>query len=290
MADIKVPGDAVGHGGAGTGRLGGVLRQQWLSLGTDGRGLAYLDSGGDGPVMLALHGTFGRGAIFRRLAADLRGLVRVVAPDQRAHGYSGHGGSVGREEFVGDAAAFVRALGVGPVVVLGHSLGGITGYQLAARHPGLVTALIIEDVGPVMRRPEIAQPVLDVRGWPRSAATRDELERRILAQGVPDAGYFMQSAVPDGGRWRLLFDWDQMMEVQEGGVGDWWDDWLASRCPALVLRGGHSTLLPAELARQMVARRPHTQLAEFPDAGHWIHDDDPAGYAQAVAAFLIAGR
>jgi esterase len=48
--------------------------------------------------------------------------------------------------------------------------------------------------------------------------------------------------------------------------------------------------LPAGLARQMVARRPGTQLAEFPHAGHWIHDDDPAGFARAVAAFLGADR
>ena len=44
------------------------------------------------------------------------------------------------------------------MVVLGHSLGGVTAYQLAAQHPELVRALIIEDVGAVMRRPEV--PIL----------------------------------------------------------------------------------------------------------------------------------
>lgn len=267
-------------------RLGVVVKQRWLTVGADQRVVSFLDLGGDGPVMLALHGTFGRGAIFRRLAVALRGRARVVAPDQRGHGYSDHRGRFGRDEFVGDAAAFVRELAVGPVVVLGHSLGGITAYQLAARHPDLVSALIIEDVGPVMCRPQIARPVLDVRGWPRDAGTRHELERLISDQGVPDVGYFMRSAVVDGDRWRLLFDWNQMMEIQEGGLGDWWADWLGSSCPALVLRGGHSTLLPADLARQMVMRRPHARLVEFPDAGHWIHDDDPDGFANAIATFL----
>jgi esterase len=278
-----------GGGRASAGKLGDVVTQEWISLGSDGRGLSYLDFGGDGPLLLALHGTFGRGAVFAQLAADLRGLVRVVAPDQRAHGYSDHRGGVSREDFVSDAAAFVRGLGVRPVAVLGHSLGGITAYQLAADHPELMETLIIEDVGPVMRQPEIAHPVLDVRGWPRSAVTKQELEGLILDRGMPDAGYFMQSAVLDNGRWRLLFDWDQMMEVQAGGVGDWWADWLGSSCPALVLHGGHSTLLPVDLARQMVARRSGAHLVEFPGAGHWIHDDDPTGFADAIAAFLSSG-
>lgn len=261
------------------------MRDQ-LFIRTGGHTLSYVDHGGGGTPLLALHGTFGRGTVFNRLARDLAGHARVIAPDQRGHGLSDHTAGYTRDEFVTDAARLLRALDLGPAVVLGHSLGGITAYQLAARHPDLVSALVIEDVGPVMRRPEIAHPVLDVRGWPRTGRTRDELARGIEEAGVPDSGYFMHSAIRDGDHWRLLFDWDDMMEVQEGGVGDWWPDWLASTCPALVLRGGNSTLLPAGLARAMTERRPGTRLTTFPSAGHWIHDDDPDGVARAVTAFL----
>ncbi|MFF2373186.1 alpha/beta fold hydrolase [Streptomyces xiamenensis] len=252
-----------------------------------------LDSGGDGIPLLALHGSFGRGAIFARLAADLGPAFRVLAPDQRGHGHCPpRPGGFGVERFTDDAERLLTDLvqerGGRPVAVLGHSLGGIIAYHLAARRPDLVSALVIEDVGPVMRRPEIERPVLDVRGWPATAPTREALAAAIEAAGVPDATYFMASAVPDEerGGWRLLFDWDTMTEVQAGGVGDWWPRWLGSRCPALVLRGGHSTLLPAPLARGMTARRPGAHLLEFPAAGHWIHDDDPVGVAEAVRAFL----
>ena len=44
-------------------------------------------------------------------------------------------------------------------------------------------------------------------------------------------------------------------------------------------------LLPGRLAREMLTRRPGTQLVEFADAGHWIHDD-PDGSARVIAAFL----
>jgi hypothetical protein len=100
----------------------------------------------------------------------------------------------------------------------------------------------------------------------------------------------MQSAVSDGGRWRLLFDWGQMMEVQEGAVGDWWADWLGSSCPALVLRAGHSTLLDADLARQMVTRRPNTRLAEFPSAGSPAWSWCSLTHASAQVHTAKAGR
>lgn len=236
--------------------------------------------------MLALHGSFGRGIVFASLAERLTTRVRLIALDQRGHGMADHGGPFTREEFVADAAAFITALGIGPVLVLGHSLGGITAYQLAARHPELVRALIIEDVGAVMRKPQIEHPMLDVRGWPTRAPSLAALAEAIRTQGVPDASYFLHSAVPDGDSWRLLFDPDEMMDVQRHGLGDWWSDWLDSSCPALLLRGGRSMLLPSRLAADMAHRRPHTTLVELPAAGHWIHDDDPDGCAEAILHFL----
>jgi esterase len=251
-----------------------------------GRRLFWVDFGGSGLTMLALHGSFGRGLIFAPLAERLTTQVRLIALDQRGHGLSDHGGPFTREEFIADAAAVIDALGIGPVAVLGHSLGGITAYQLAVRFPTLVRALVIEDVGAVMREPEIEHPVLDVRGWPTRAPSRAALAQAIQARGVPDAGYFLQSAVPNGDGWRLLFDPEEMMDVQQHGLGNWWPDWLGSSCPALLLRGGRSTLLPSELAADMAHRRPNTTLVELPAAGHWIHDDDPDGCADAILDFL----
>jgi esterase len=251
-----------------------------------GVALSWVDFGGIGPMVLALHGSFGRGTVFATLAKRLWGAARVVALDQRGHGLADHGGPFTRGEFVADAAAVIDQLGSGPVVVLGHSLGGITAYQLAAQHPKLVRALIIEDVGAVMRQPEVSHPVLDVRDWPRCAPTRQELAEAIRARGVLEADYFLRSAVVDEQGWRLLFDYDEMMAVQHHGLGDWWPDWLASSCPALLLHGQRGTLLSTDMAHQMVRRRPDTQLVKFPHAGHWIHDDDPDGCAVAILDFL----
>ncbi|MEV4399855.1 alpha/beta hydrolase [Nonomuraea sp. NPDC049607] len=253
--------------------------------------LAWLDAGegrpsGDG-VVLALHGHFGRARMFASLAGALAPRYRVIALEQRGHGHSARGdGDFEPDAYVADAAAFLRGLGLGPVVVLGHSMGGVVAFRLAARHPELVRALVVEEGGADNRPPEVPHPVLDVSGWPRRAATLDELRRAIEARGIPDAGYFLDSAVERGDGWELLFDHDDMMASQRALVGDWWADWLGSDCPALLVHGLDSFVLPTALARRMAARRPGTVLREFAGCGHWVHDDDPVGFTEVVREFL----
>lgn len=193
---------------------------------------------GTGQPLLALHGHFGHGGVWAPLAEALPGW-RVVAPDQRGHGRAAPADDYSREAYVADAAQLIEALDLAPAVVLGHSLGGVNAYQLAARRPELVRAVIVEDI-------PAAIPVRpDIEGAPPHINT----SRRVLA-------------------------------------GDHWADWLAGDHPVLLLRGGESDRLSAEMAREMAARRPNTRLVEFPGAGHAIHDDDPEGFALAVASFL----
>ncbi|ANZ21132.1 alpha/beta hydrolase [Streptomyces noursei ATCC 11455] len=250
--------------------------------------LAYADPGGPGTPVLALHGHFGRARAFADLTAALAPEFRVIALEQRGHGHSERADDVSPDAYVADAAAFVRALGLGPLPVLGHSMGGVVAFRLAARHPELVRALVVEEGGALNRRPAVAHPVLDVRDWPRRAPTLGALRRQVEARGIPDASYFLESAVerPDG--WGFLFDHADMVRSQEALVGDWWPDWLATTCPALLLHGLDSSVLPTAMAREMAERRPATTLREFPGCGHWLHDDDPAGFAAAVREFLTA--
>jgi pimeloyl-ACP methyl ester carboxylesterase len=247
-------------------------------LDLDGRRLSYLDFGGRGRPLLALHGHLDEGTMWSALAAELGQGWRVIAPDQRGHGESDRAADYSREGYVADLAALLAHLDVGPVVALGHSLGGLNAYQLAARHPNLVRALIIEEIGAVVSGPSHLDFLL---ASPYATATRDE-----LVAGLGPAGPMFADRVremPDG-TWRLPFHPQDMVESERANWGDHWADWLATDVPALLLAGENSPITKGQ-AREMAERRPHTRLVTL-KGDHFVHVQDPEGFTGAVRDFL----
>jgi pimeloyl-ACP methyl ester carboxylesterase len=152
----------------------------------------------------------------------------------------------------------------------------VNAYQLAARRPDLVRALIIEDIGA-----EVDDDLSFSLSWPRRAPTRASLLKGLGASAPYLKGVIREYA--DG--WGLAFRPQDMHLSQQQLNGTYWNDWLASSCPALLVRGERSSVLSIDLAKDMAARRPHTQLIELP-TGHTVHETDPDGFADVVREFL----
>ncbi|WP_328926421.1 alpha/beta fold hydrolase [Streptomyces sp. NBC_00190] len=252
------------------GPLPGVMRT------ADGRRLVYTDFGGPGAPLLALHGHFQDGRSFEELAREVGPAWRVIGLDQRGHGASDRAAEYTREGYVADAAAVLEHLGLGPAVVVGHSLGGVNAYQLAARRPDLVRAVVVEDIGAV-----VEGDLSYARDWPRRAATRAGFLAGLGSAAPHLAGVLRE--YPDG--WGTASDVEDVVESQRALNGDHWEDWLAVRKPTLLVRGDRSGVLSAEHAREMTLRRAGVRLAELP-AGHGVRAGDPEGFYAAVRGFL----
>ncbi|MFD3807367.1 alpha/beta fold hydrolase [Streptomyces sp. NPDC058611] len=242
----------------------------------DGRRLAYTDFGGGGAPLLALHGHFQDRRTFGRLAREVGPAWRVIALDQRGHGDSDRAGDYTGEGYVADAAAVLEHLGLGPAVVLGHALGGVTAYRLAARRPELVRAVVVEDIGAV-----VDDDVSFARDWPRRTRTRAGFLAAVGSAAPHLEGYLREYA--DG--WGTGVEVEDVVASQRGLNGDHWGDWLAVRRPTLLVRGDRSGVLSAEHAREMTVRRAGVRLVELP-AGHAVHAGDPEGFVAAVRGFL----
>ena len=246
----------------------------------DGIRLAYLDLGGTGRPVLALHGAYGRGRSMLGLADHLGPEYRLIALDQRGHGLSDHPDDYGREGYIADAAALVEHLGLGPVAIVGHSLGGITAYQLAARRQELVSAVVVVDF-PAEYRAPIGDDQLCAlpTHFPSMRAMLDALAF------MDEPRHFTESAVEEPEGWRFLWRPEEIHAAKVAVRGDWWDDFTAAKQPLMVVRGGRSTVVPHQHAEEMIRLRPGTEVVTI-DGHHDFYITHQAELGATVREFL----
>jgi esterase len=246
----------------------------------DGLRFSYLDSGGAGRLLVLLHAHWMGASDFDDVAPALADGWRVVALDQRGHGETAHGGRHAIPAYIGDVDALLETIGaVGPVVLLGHSFGGMVANHYAAARPARVGALILEDS-------DVARDDHDdfILPWAGVHDTRDGLEQAIGARLAP---YLRKSMRQVPGGWTLTFEPREVLESERALNGDYWREWLSHDCPALIVRGAKSRVVPGTVLEEMARRRPNTQLVTI-DAGHSVHIDAPEAFVAAVRAFLAA--
>ena len=185
----------------------------------------------------------------------------------------------------------VQRLGLGRVVVVGQSLGGLTALLLAAAHPDLVRGLVLVEATPGGQEEEnphaahVEELGASLRRWPVPFASHEaaveffggpSLRAEAWAEGLERR--------EDG--WWPRFDVEVMMRtLAEADRRDYWQAWERIACPTLVVRGGDGSLSRAD-AEPMVARGRRARLVEVADAGHDVHLDQPDGWRAALSEFL----
>jgi pimeloyl-ACP methyl ester carboxylesterase len=269
----------------------------WHELTRDGVRLCVRDFGGAGPPVLLLHGLAGHAEEWAQTASWLTRGHRVVAPDARGHGRSERvPADVSRGAVVDDAAFVVEELRLGPVVVVGQSLGGLTAMSLAARRAELARGLVVVDASPPDGGddPQDAARAIGaaLRTWPVPFASREDaiafFGRRFGGGLVADAWTRSLERRRDG--WWPRFDVDVVARMlAEAGAEPGWREWERIACPTLVVRAGNG-LVDAEVAARMVQRLPGALLAEITDAAHDVHLDRPDEWRMALTGFLRSLR
>ncbi|MBB5119509.1 hydrolase [Streptomyces eurocidicus] len=265
-------------------------------------GAAGADSGagpggaeGQGSVLL-LHGLLGRAAHWADTARWLSTRHRAIALDQRGHGRSERPaeGPYTREAYVADALAAVELLGLAPVTLIGHAMGALTAWQLAARRPDLVRALVVCEMRASALGAASQREWSDwFKSWPVPFATLADVRRWFgeddpaLERPRPARGDFYAEVMAErADGWRPVFSRRQMLHARGTYAHDaHWEDLALVECPTLVVRGLDGELGRAE-AQEMVRVLPRGAYAEVPDAGHLVHYDEPTGWRRVVEPFL----
>ena len=271
----------------------------------DDRGLHVL-RWGSGRCVVLLHGLGHNGSVWRDLATHLSSRGRVLAPDTRGHGLSDWDprGRYDVGELLEDLDLVLESCAAPPVALVGHSMGGELALRFADSRPDRVARLVLVDFGPRLREAGTS----GVRSGERELATRiyagpkDYCEklaaRYLLAQErlLPDlAHHGLHETAP--GVWKPRRD-PRFRLTHPGGAhwGSRGGETLSTeleraletlRCPTLVIRGRHSSVLSQGALAEVGARNPEwISTAEIPAAGHAVMLDNPGALRAATSGFL----
>ncbi|MFI2839882.1 Pimeloyl-ACP methyl ester carboxylesterase [Mycolicibacterium neoaurum] len=242
--------------------------------------------GGAGTPLVLVHGLMGRGSTWSRQLPWLTELGAVYTYDAPWH----RGRDVddpypiSTERFVQDLADEVAALGT-PVTLVGHSMGGLHSWCLAAERPDLVAAVVVEDMAPDFR----GRTTGPWEPWVQALPVEFETSEQVYREFGPVAGrYFLEAFDRTATGWRLHGHVENWIEIAgQWGMRDYWQQWEAVRAPVLLLEAGGTVAPPGQM-RRMHETGYRTTYLQVPGAGHLIHDDAPEIYREAVAGFLTA--
>jgi len=242
--------------------------------------------GGDGVPVVLVHGLMGRGTTWSRQIPWLtrRGAVHTYdAPWHRGRDLPDPL-PISTERFVEDLGDAVESLGA-PAVLVGHSMGALHSWCLAAQRPELVSAVVVEDMAPDFR----GRTTGPWEPWVHALPVEFTTEQAIIDEFGPVAGrYFAEAFDRSQTGWRLHGKPEWWVQIAaEWGTRDYWEQWQRVRVPTLLIKAGNSVTPPGQM-RKMAEIGYRTTYVEVPDAGHLVHDDAPEIYRAAVEEFQAA--
>ena len=276
--------------------------------------VSVLDYGGDGPLLVAVHGLEGSAYNWSLIAPELTKTHHVVAPDLSGFGYTppaDRGSSV--EANVELVAGVIKHYGDSGLVI-GNSMGGLITILLAELYPDRVSGLVLIDpaapvstwwtVSPAAAA-RLSTPLIPVLGSRaieayRSAQTVDERVAEALEFVCADAAALHPEI------WEHATEISQLRESQ-----DWTTDALVEAVqtiapyvlrkprfakllhkvsqPTLVVHGTEDRLIQVETARWIARERPDWTVALFEGIGHVPMYECPEKLLEVIRAWMDAG-
>ncbi|MCX2981627.1 alpha/beta hydrolase [Halieaceae bacterium IMCC14734] len=272
--------------------------------------LHYVDWGNhEAPPLLLIHGGRDHCRNWDWVARELRRDYHVIAPDLRGHGDSQWitGGTYTTLDYVYDIAQLVHQLGLAPLKIVAHSMGGNIALRYTGIYPGKVEKIVaIEGLGPSPKMlEEIRKRKVEenMRGWIGQMRKLSGRQTRRYPS-LQEAAARMQDANPhlsSEQAWHLTL---HGVNQNEDGTFSWkFDNYTHGfpsvgmsheetqnilgniTCPTLLVYGAESNASnPQEDGRIGVFR--NAQVKNVADAGHWVHHDQLEVFMGLLGEFL----
>ncbi|MCF1371596.1 alpha/beta hydrolase [Burkholderia cenocepacia] len=271
----------------------------WID--NDGLRLHYVSWGrDDAPTVVMLHGLRSYAHTWAPVADALVDRYRVVALDQRGRGLSDWDPrrDYYAAAYVRDLDALVRALDLRRFVLVGHSMGGANAFVYAASNPDRLAGLVIEDMGPGASAGSQGSERIkrELKETPDAFASWDDArafwrrQRPNITESALDSR--LAHSLKEGEQGRIVWRHDAQgiaaarLAATPEQLVHLWPLILNLHVPTLLLRGGDSDFLSADVAAEMAAANAEIERIDVPGATHYVHDDQPDAFNRALRTWL----
>ncbi len=244
-------------------------------------------------TIVCVHGVTRNARDFDFFAQKMCDRYRVICPDMVGRGESDHLASTEGYDYLqynADMNALLARVNETEVDWVGTSMGGIIGMVLASFPHSPIRRLILNDIGPEIKRDAIVSIGQYIGRSPEFPTIKkaEEYLREIYIDFAPmsdeDWKHMTKYATrrTKTGMFRLKMD-PKIGDAFRNQISmfdvDMWETWEKISCPVLVLRGKDSKFFSSETAQKMLTCGPETTLVEFEDTGHTptLRDDEQVG-------------
>ncbi len=259
----------------------------------------------DAPVVVLLHGGGQTRHAWRGTGAALgRAGWRAIAVDMRGHGDSDWSPDADYrlDAFASDVRDIAAAFDDPPVLV-GASLGGMSSLLAISEEPrAAAAALVLVDVAHRFNENGTEKIMAFMQSAPEGFASPADAAAAVAAylphRDVPaDGSGLARNLRLVDGRWH--WHWDPRMLGATGVAADRANGQLPARMraasealeiPTLLVRGGVSEVLSAEIAQEFGGLVPHAEIVDVSGAHHMVAGDDNDSFTAAVSGFLAGVR
>lgn len=254
--------------------------------------------------MVIVHGLYGSGDNWISIARELSARFEVYVVDQRNHGQSPHSDIHDYPTMRDDLREFMDDRGIEKAVLIGHSMGGKAIISYALSWPEQVQSLISIDIAPksyhelgidshtAALHGKMIDSMLELDL--SVAASREDIDLALRPKVGSDRvrSFLLKNVRRDKDgifRWRINLEalrdnLDHIMDgldtegiIAEGGITGF---------PALFVSGANSDYIRVEDYGLIRSIFPVADIVTIPNAGHWVHAEQPALLVKNIKYFL----